>query len=65
MKQAIINKYGKSRYALGLEITARWVAFETKKTCTMETVQAWVNNQQQPTLKQYMILQKLFGKQNF
>lgn len=64
LKQTIINKYGVAKYALGLEITARWVAFETKKTCTMPTVQAWANKKQQPTLKQYKALQKLFSKQN-
>lgn len=44
IKQAILKKYGAEKYALGLEITARWVAFETKKTCTMETVLNWCNN---------------------
>lgn len=43
LRQLIYGKYGEQRFALGCEITARWVAFETHKPCTMEDVQFWCN----------------------
>lgn len=43
LKDLIAKKYGTDRLALGYEIVARWVAFETNKDCTMERIQFWCN----------------------
>lgn len=43
LRELIYLKYGRGRFALGCEITARWVAFETRRPCSMETVQTWCN----------------------
>ncbi len=73
LRQLIYGKYGEDRFALGCEITARWVAFETHKKCTMEDVQYWCNlladeiqvNQSTPiTVSQLKALQQLFGVGN-
>lgn len=43
LRELIYLKYGLGRFALGCEITARWVAFETGRPCSMETIQTWCN----------------------
>jgi hypothetical protein len=43
LRQLIYGKYGEEKFALGCEITARWVAFETRRPCKMEDVQFWCN----------------------
>lgn len=43
LRELIYHKYGLGRFALGCEIVARWVAFETGRPCSMETIQTWSN----------------------
>ncbi len=38
IKELIYEKYGEHRFALGCEIVARWMAFETKKPWTHHDV---------------------------
>lgn len=73
LRQLIYDKYGEVKFALGCEITARWVAFETRKPCTMEDVQFWCNvlteemnatNSLPITLPQMRSLMLLFGITN-
>lgn len=73
LRQLIYGKYGEDRFALGCEITSRWVAFETGKKCSMEDVQYWCNlladeiqvHQSTPiTVSQLKALQQLFGVAN-
>ena len=72
LRELIYKKYGSKNFALGCEIVARWVAFDTKKTCTMETVQIWCNvlqsdpltKEQAISLKQFNSLSRLFALGN-
>ncbi len=43
LKDLIAAKYGIGRLALGYEIVARWISFETHKHCSMEQVEFWSN----------------------
>lgn len=73
LRQLIYGKYGEEKFALGCEITARWVAFETRKPCTMEDVQFWCNvlseeitdpSDTQLTVPQMKAIMQLFGITN-
>lgn len=43
LKELIYAKYSIPKFALGCEIVARWIAFETKQPCDIEQVQYWCN----------------------
>ena len=73
LRQLIYGKYGEEKFALGCEITARWVAFETRKPCTMEDVEFWCNvlteeitdpTPTQLNIHQMKALMQLFGITN-
>lgn len=75
LRELIYQKYGEAKFSLGCEIVARWVAFETKETCTSEAVEAWCNvlkEEYNYTAKKFGIypqqaraLQRLFGLSHF
>lgn len=67
LRTLINKKYGRIRFALGTEIVARWVQFETKQPCSMHTVVDWCKAQRLEdislTTQQLTALQQLFNTQ--
>jgi len=75
LRQLIYNKYGEKNFALGCEIVARWVEFDTQQNCSMEEVVNWCNiSKQVPvsetflhghiSIKQFAALSQLFNLHN-
>jgi hypothetical protein len=70
LRLLIYKKYGELRFALGCEIVARWIAFETRKPCVMEDVEQWCNMTANTTSKALIPLEveravmQLFGIKN-
>jgi hypothetical protein len=69
LQQLIYQKYGIDRYALGCEIVARWVQFETRdKQFTMEWIAAVCNAKDISEVDLYEpeaeALRQLFGLQS-
>lgn len=69
LRQLMYKKYGKQKFAIGCEIVARWVQFETKKNITAEKVQAWCNKISTDdfpvmTLTDFKAISKLFSLNN-
>jgi hypothetical protein len=69
LRALIYKKYGKEKFSVGCEIVARWVAFDTKRPCTMETVMTWCNvlendqltKEAQISFNQFTALSRLFA----
>jgi len=66
IKQLLYKKYGEEKYAIACEISARWVAFETKnKNYKLENILLLCNASKdsdcEMSYQEALALKKLFG----